>query len=241
MRQVEVGGGLERVRERVAEIQPVPRPAIVRVAQAERRLVGGRAAHVEVAAGEQLGLDALGLALPALALGQRLEERLVDHDARGPVERADEVLALRDVDRRLAADARVDLADERRRHGDPRHAAQVGRRGEARRRRCAAAAERDERSRAVEPQLAPEPLDDVPLLRLLAARQLVRRDEPVAERVLRRGAVDAHHRRVGDERDGTAAGHELAEPVERAELVLDAGGGEDDAVGVGGDRVGDLR
>ena len=107
--------------------------------------------------GEQPRLHELGHALAPLALGQRLEQRLVDDDARRPVERADEVLALGHVDRRLAADRRVDLADERRRHGDPRHAAQVGRRREARDVGRAAAAERDERAAAVEPQLAPEP------------------------------------------------------------------------------------
>ena len=135
VRQVEVGRRLERVAERVAEVEPAPRAVVVRVAQAERRLVGGRAAHVELAAREQPRLHELGHALPPLALGQRVEQLLVDHDARRPVERADEVLALGDVDRGLAADRRVDLADERRRHRDPRHAAQVRRRREARRRR----------------------------------------------------------------------------------------------------------
>ena len=70
------------------------------------------------------------------------------------------------------------------------------------------------------------------LLRLLARRQLVRRDEPVAERLLRARPVDAHHRRVGDERDRAVAGHELAEQLERTELVVDARGGEHRAVDV---------
>ena len=47
VRQVEVGRRLERVRERVAEVEPRARPAVVRVPQAERRLVRGGAAHVE--------------------------------------------------------------------------------------------------------------------------------------------------------------------------------------------------
>ena len=50
--------------------------------------------------GEQPRLHELGHPLPPLALGQRLEQRLVEHDPRRPVEGADEVLALRDVDRR---------------------------------------------------------------------------------------------------------------------------------------------
>ena len=49
VRQVEVGRGLERVRERVAEVEPAPRAVVVRVLQADAGLVGGRAAHVEVA------------------------------------------------------------------------------------------------------------------------------------------------------------------------------------------------
>ena len=72
---------------------------------------------------------------PALAVWERLEQSRVDHRPRRPVEGADEVLALREVDRRLAADRGVDLPDERRRDRGPGDAAEVGRRGEARRRR----------------------------------------------------------------------------------------------------------
>jgi len=61
--------------------------------------------------------------LPALTFRQGGEERLVDHHTRGPVERSRQVLALGNVDGRLAADRSVDLPDERRRHCDPRHAA----------------------------------------------------------------------------------------------------------------------
>ena len=159
VRQVEVGGRLERVRERVTEVEPLPRPAIVRVAQAQRSLVRSRPAHVERAAGEQLRLDPLGLALAPFTLRQRREQRFVDHDPGGPVERTDEVLPLRDVDRRLAADARIDLADERRRHGDPRDAAQVERRGETGGVGQRAAAERDHGAGAVE---ASAPTRDAP-------------------------------------------------------------------------------
>ncbi len=104
VRQVEVGGRLEPVGERVAEVEPPPHVAVVRVAQADAGFVGRGSAHVELGVGEQPRLDQLGQSLPLLALGQRLEQRLVDHHAGRPVERADEVLALGDVDRRLAAD-----------------------------------------------------------------------------------------------------------------------------------------
>ena len=122
-------------------------------------------------------------------------------------------------------------------HGD---AAQVRRRGEAGRVGRAAAAERDDRPAPVEPQVLPEPVERRERLRLLAGRQLVRLREPRAERELRVHAVDAGDVRVGDERDRAVAGDELAEPLQRAALDVDAGGGEDDVVDVVRDDVGDL-
>ena len=128
MGQVEVRGGLEGMGEGVPEVEVPARAVVMRIAETESGLEGGCAASVERGAREELRLDELGLPLSPLAVRQRLEQRLVEHDTRGPVEGPDEVLALRDVDRRLAADAGVDLADERRRHGDPRDAAKVERR-----------------------------------------------------------------------------------------------------------------
>ena len=81
---------------------------------------------------------------------------------------------------------------------------------------------RDDRAAAIEAELPPEARDDRDRLRLLPHRQLVLGREPPAERLLRAGAVDPHHRAVGDERDRAVAGHELAEPVEAAALVVDA-------------------
>ena len=217
--------------------------AVVRVAQAERRLVRGGAAHVERPAGEQLGLDAARPPLAPLALGQRREQRLVDHDAHRPVERADEVLALRDVDRRLAADPGVDLADERRRHGDPRDAAEVGRGGEGREVGRRAAAERDDRAAAVERQLRPEPLDDGELLRGLARR---------AARASRRAGRRAPPSRrapwmpitveSATSATGPSPGTSSPSRSSAAGLVVDAGRCEHDAVEVAArdGRVGDL-
>jgi hypothetical protein len=240
VREVEVGRRLERVRERVPEVQPLAHASVVRVAQAERRLVRRRGADVERAAGEQLGLDPFGLALAPLAFRQGAEQRLVDHDPRRPVERADEVLALRDVDRRLAADGGVDLPDERRRDRDPRNAAEVDRSGETGEVGERAAAERDDRPRPVESEAVAELKRPVRRLRLLAGGDLEPRDEPVPERLLGPRAVDAHHLGVGDERHGSVAGHEVAEQLERPELVVDPRRREDDPVGVVRDRVGDL-
>ena len=63
-------------------------------------------------------LDGLAEGRPALALGQRPQQRDVDDDRGRLVERADEVLALGQVDAGLAADRRVDLGDEGRRDVD---------------------------------------------------------------------------------------------------------------------------
>ena len=152
----------------------------------------------------------------------------VDHDARRPVERADEVLALGEVDRRLAADRRVDLADERRRHGDPRHAAQVRRGGEAGDVGRAAAAERDERAVAVEPQLAPEPLERrrAPSPPRPAGSSCVG-GEPVAERELRarrRGCPSRARRRRA--RPGPSPGTSSPSRSSAPSPYVDAAGGE---------------
>ena len=133
----------------------------------------------------------------------------------GPVEGADEVLALGQVDGRLAADRRVDLADERRRHRDPADAAQVRRGREARRVGRAAAAEGDDRSVSPEPQLTPEPLDRAEALRLLASAQRV-------DRRLQRRAVQTEHRRVRDHLDLTLdqLGQSREQPLSRRRSPL---------------------
>ena len=84
-----------------------------------------------------------------LAPRQRAEHRRIDDDGVRLVEGADQVLAERMVDADLAADRAVHLRQQRRRHVHERDAAQVGRRGEARHVADDAAAERDERRRAI--------------------------------------------------------------------------------------------
>ena len=89
------------------------------------------------------------------------------------MEGADEVLALGQVDAGLAADRRVDLGDERRRDLDQRHAAQVRGRQEPGRVAQRAAADRDQRVAALDPQprqLARRLADDRQLLGRLALR-----------------------------------------------------------------------
>ena len=84
-----------------------------------------------------------------LAAGQRAEHRRIDDDRVRLIEGADQVLAERVVHADLAADRAVHLREQRRRHVDERDAAQVGRRREAGHVADDAAAEGDERRRAV--------------------------------------------------------------------------------------------
>ena len=88
---------------------------------------------------------------------------------------------------------RVHLADERRRHCHPGHAAQVGRRREAGDVRQRAAAESHHGSAAVEPKLAPQALEDVQRLRLShrAAARAARRAAPRGRAVPRRREMPA--------------------------------------------------
>jgi hypothetical protein len=191
--------------------------------------------------GEQPGLHDLGHALEPLGRGQRRQERGIDDRPRGPVERADEVLALRQVDRRLAADGRIDLGEQGGGHGYPCTSPQVHGRREPRRIGRAAAAERQDGAVAADAKLAPEPLDGPDRLRRLAERELVRRREPVAERELRVGAVDPRDVRIRDERDRPFAGDELAETGRSSPLDDDPGRGQDDVVRVAGHGVGHGR
>src|SRR5207244_11474184 len=108
---------LERVREGVPEIEQLAHPAVVRVPEAERRLVGGAAADELVVrqlpqrlAGEETGLDHLGQPLASVFLGQGREVVGVDDGADRPVDGADEVLALAQVARRLLAYSGVHMA-----------------------------------------------------------------------------------------------------------------------------------
>ena len=155
------------------------------------------------------------------------------------MEAADEVLALRQVDPRLAADRRVDLCDEARRHGRPGDPAEIGRGDEPGRVRRAAAAECNDRAAAVEAQLLPEPVDGGERLCLFARRKLVRLREPRAERELRVHPVDACNLRVRHERYGAVSGEELTESPECTTLDVYARGSENDVVHVLRNHVGD--
>ena len=77
------------------------------------------------------------------------------------MERADHVLAQRMIDRGLAADRRVDLGEQRRRHLQQGHAPLIGRRGESGQIADDTAAERNQQSRAFGAQLEQARVDIV--------------------------------------------------------------------------------
>src|SRR5439155_2857545 len=112
---------LQSVRERVAEVEHRPLAPVERVTETNGRLECGAAADElglrqlpERLPRQQAGLDDLREAVAPLAGGKRPQDGRIDDRPGRPVERTDEVLRLGEVERRLAADRRVDLADERR-------------------------------------------------------------------------------------------------------------------------------
>ena len=139
----------------------------------------------------------------------------------------------------LPADRRVDLADERGRHGHPRAAAAEGGRGEAGGIGQRAAAERQQHVLPLDTQRAPQPLDLLHALGALPRRQLVHLREPLAERELRVGAVDPRDHGLGDECHRTSGTSSPSRSI-APDLDVHARRGEHDVVGVARARVGDL-
>jgi hypothetical protein len=246
VRQLVTRRGFERVREGVPQVEHPARPFVVRIAQAHGRLEGGAAPdelgvrqRPDRLAHQEARLDDLRHPVQALVGRQRLDQRRIDDGPDRPVEGADEVLALRDVDRGLASDRRVDLTHERSRHRHPGAAASEGGGGETGGVGQRAAAERQKDILPLDPQRAPQPLDLLHGLGALARRQLVHLREPLAEGELCVCAVDPCDDGLGDERHATFR-DELAEPLERADLDVNACRCERDVASVAGARVGDL-
>ena len=222
------GGRLERVRERVAEVQLRARAVLARVAKADGRLERRAAPHL------------LGPAELPHRLAQREDPssrprrgrcgapppgacraascRRPSRAASGTRRRGS---SLREVDPDLAADRGVDLPDERRRDGDPVDPAQVAGCDEAGEVGRRASADRGERRRAVERQRTPQALGFGDRLRRL----------PGGSTCARADAVELVDARVGH--DGVGA--DLA--VRREP---DPRGREHGAVGIADRRVGGL-
>ncbi len=147
-------------------------------------------------------LDHFREARGELARRQRAQAIGVDQHGARLVERADHVLAERVVDAGLAAHRRVDLREQRRRHLHERHAALVDRRRESRDVADDAAAQRDQRGRALGAQFE-QPrhhrLQRLPVLVGFAVRDLhrLRRDARGRQAFGQRREPVAGDRRVG--------------------------------------------
>ena len=155
------------------------------------------------------------------------------------MERPDEVLAFGQVDGGLASDRGIDLSHERGGHGYPCTPSEKCGSGEPGGVREGPAPQRQDRVLSLNPQRAPKSFHFLHGLGPLTRRQLVRLDEPRAERELGIGSVDARDVRLRDERDALAR-EELAEAFQRAGLDVHPCGREHDSVHVLGARVGYL-
>ena len=116
-----------------------------------RVMIGSSGATLQAgdAAVEEGVLDHLGPAGALLAVGEGAQQVRIDHDQLRLEEGPDQVLAGREVDAGLPADAAIDHRQQRGRHLHQRHAAQVGRGDEAGEVADHPAAERDDRLAAL--------------------------------------------------------------------------------------------
>ncbi len=182
--------------------------------EAGSRTAAGSASTMreDLGVGDEAALDHLAEAGDQLGLGQRAEQVEVAEHPGGLVEGADEVLAGAGVDAGLAADRRVDHAEQRRRHVDHPHAAQPGRGDEAADVGGRAAADGDDRVGAGEAgpsQLLPRVGRHLRRLGGLAVGERDRQQLDVAEaghhlvgeRGQRLGVTDRHPADVGAEGD----------------------------------------
>ena len=198
------GRGLECVREGVAQVQDRTASLVERISETDTGLERRRPADQlvlaelpERTARQEPRLHHLGHAFAALSLAESGEHVWIDDDACGIVKRADEILARRKVDGRLAADRGVHLPEQRRRHCEPAHAAEIGRGRKTCDVRRRTAAVTDDRSAAVEVEICPQLREDRRRLGGLTARNRVHLVRPEAE------WMQLEHVFVGDHRDGT--------------------------------------
>ena len=148
---------------------------------------------------------------------------MVDDRALRPVERTDEILPFRKIDARLAADRRIHLSDERRRHGDPGNAAKVRGGDETGDVGGRAAPDRHERASTLEAYFAPQPGAHAERLRLLAGGNGMQRS-------IEQRRVEPPDALVDDDLD--LLGNEVAQPRVRTSLDEQPRSREHDAVRV---------
>src|SRR5205085_3028520 len=176
-------------------------------------------------------LDRLAPPCCQLARRQRTQSLGVNQHGSGLVERADEVLARARVDAGLAADRRVYLREQRRRHLHESYPAQVDRGGEAREVSDDSAAERDDGVAPLQTRLRQKferALHRPKSLEALAVAHHPMRDPEAraAQRRDRARAVEFEHASVRDERHAPSLLHEVrardrAETRQRAGPDLD--------------------
>ena len=212
------GGGLDRVGDGVAEVEDLAFAGVALVARDDAQLgqhAGGDHGLVvdrradphavpEPPAGDQGGLEHLGVAGGAFLGRQRAQRRRVDEDPGGLMVGADVVLGLGQVDARLAAVGGVDLGDHGGRNVDDRDPALIRRGAEPGQVADDAAAQRDDvvaAGQARPHELGPDDLGVGDGLGLLA-----RHDAHPARQRLETVAVEPADGAVGDEEAPARAG-----------------------------------
>ena len=170
--------------------------------------------------GDEPGLDHFGHPGDDFVARQRFQGGQVDQDGERLMKGTDQVLAGVGVDAGLAADGRVDHAEQRGRHMHDRDAAQPGGRRETRDVGGSSAAEADQGVLAANPDAAqhfPDETDDRQLLARLGVGDLdaVRVDALVGQVAADRLGGLGQHRLMQD-RDPVPAAEQLAQLVEQS-------------------------
>ena len=251
------GGGLQGVRERVAEVEQRPLARFALVADDDRgfgaaagrdRVLARRSscehlAPVRFEPGEkprvvdQAVLDDLGIARPKNASRKRVEQRRIRHHQARLVEDADQILALARIDRGLAAERGIDLGKQRRRHLNDLESAPHDRRREAGKIADDAAAERHDHVAALDAgrdQIFADLLEHAPALRAFARRhdQMRGTDARPLQRRLGGGEVMRSHGGIGDD------GRRRAGPQRRYPLAQsgESSAADDDVITASAER-----
>jgi len=240
--------GLYGVGEGVAEVQQRAAAAALQfvvgddrrldpagtVNRKSQRLFVARQQRVEIAPAPveegsvqyQAVFDDLGEARDVMALRQRVERIEVGDDAARLVKGADHVLAERVVDAGLAADRRVHLRQQRRRHLGEGDAALVGRRGKARDVADDAAAERHDRGVAARAALQHARADALEGRQVLVLLAVLNLDDNGVKGRRRRQRLQ---QRIEIQRRDDIVGDDDRAPRRKAFAQISAGAGQQTA------------